>query len=149
MGLTPTFAYRTEGGGQTYLGPVVVAKQGVPFALTVRNELDGHPLAFAIDHGLVPGGADDARAPRASVHLHGGNTSPEHDGGPLETFLPGAAHTYEYDNAQEAAGIWYHDHALGITRLNVYAGLASGYLIRNDDDRETAAACPRRRTKCR
>jgi spore coat protein A len=36
-----------------------------------------------------------------------------------------------YHNNQRAAGIWYHDHALGITRLNVYAGLAGLYFVRD------------------
>jgi spore coat protein A len=39
-----------------------------------------------------------------------------------------------YDNAQEAATLWYHDHALGITRLNVYAGLAGFYLLRDANE---------------
>jgi FtsP/CotA-like multicopper oxidase with cupredoxin domain len=132
--VTPTFAYRSTGGAQTYLGPVIVARQNVPFELTVVNELGAHPLAFAIDDDLVPPGTDDRTRPRAAAHLHGGNTAPEFDGGPLDTFLPGESFTYRYGNTQEAAGIWYHDHALGITRLNVYAGLAGGYLIRNADD---------------
>jgi FtsP/CotA-like multicopper oxidase with cupredoxin domain len=42
--------------------------------------------------------------------------------------------TYEYTNGQEAAGLWYHDHAMGITRLNVPAGLAGMYLIRDEFD---------------
>jgi spore coat protein A len=40
--------------------------------------------------------------------------------------------TYNYDNDQEPTTLWYHDHALGITRLNVYAGLAGFYLLRDD-----------------
>ena len=36
---------------------------------------------------------------------------------------------YRYPNAQEAAPIWFHDHLMGGTRLNVYAGLAGAYLI--------------------
>jgi FtsP/CotA-like multicopper oxidase with cupredoxin domain len=36
---------------------------------------------------------------------------------------------YRYPNTQEASNIWFHDHVLGITRLNVYAGLAGAYLI--------------------
>ncbi|MCK7476391.1 MAG: hypothetical protein M0C28_01490 [Candidatus Moduliflexus flocculans] len=36
---------------------------------------------------------------------------------------------YKYPNTQEASNIWFHDHTLGATRLNVYAGLAGGYLI--------------------
>ena len=140
---TPTFAYRSSTGSQTYLGPVIVARQNTAFDLTVSNELGAHPLAFAIDDGLIddavgegllPAGTDDAVGPRAATHLHGGNTRPEFDGGPLDVFGPGSSFTYSYENRQEAAGLWYHDHALAITRLNVYAGLAGGYLIRNDDD---------------
>ena len=42
---------------------------------------------------------------------------------------PGFA-TFQYPNLNRAATIWYHDHALGMTRLNVYAGPAGFYLIR-------------------
>ncbi|GGI82672.1 multicopper oxidase family protein [Pseudarthrobacter scleromae] len=128
---TDTFAYRAAGASQTYLGPVIVAQRGTPFALTVHNQLGEHPLAFAVDNELVPAGSDDANAPRTSTHLHGGNTRPGSDGGPEQVFSPGSSYTYHYDNNQDAAGLWYHDHALGITRLNVYAGLAGGYLIRD------------------
>jgi spore coat protein A, manganese oxidase len=91
----------------------------------------------------------------AAVHLHGGEVPPELDGGPDSWFLseaapgykmqghgyytksPGvdAANTavYAYANTQEASPIWFHDHVLGATRLNVYAGLAGGYLIADPD----------------
>ena len=36
---------------------------------------------------------------------------------------------YRYPNAQEAAATWFHDHTLGATRLNVYAGLAGAYVV--------------------
>ena len=39
---------------------------------------------------------------------------------------------YEYPNNQPPATLWYHDHTAGMTRLNVYAGLAGFYLIRDD-----------------
>ncbi|MFJ6270349.1 multicopper oxidase family protein [Pseudarthrobacter oxydans] len=131
LGSTDTFTYRADDASQTYLGPVIVAQRGTPFALTVHNRLGKHPLAFAIDDELVPPGSDDANTPRTSTHLHGGNTRPGSDGGPEQVFTPGSSYTYHYDNNQDAAGLWYHDHALGITRLNVYAGLAGGYLIRD------------------
>ena len=134
MAPTPTFAYRGGTVMQNYLGPVIVAKQGVPFDLTMINHLGAHPLASAIDYDLGGTVAADATAPRASVHLHGGNTSPGNDGDPTDTFAAGASKTYHYGNTQEAAGLWYHDHAMGITRLNVFAGLAGGYLVRNGDD---------------
>jgi len=134
MGKTPTFAYRSNGGVQDYLGPVIVAKRNVPFKLTVVNELGTHPLASAIDFGIDGVVAADATAPRAAVHLHGGNTDPANDGDPLDYFGHGVSKTYQYGNTQEAAGLWFHDHALGITRLNVFAGLAGGYLVRDAND---------------
>jgi FtsP/CotA-like multicopper oxidase with cupredoxin domain len=82
----------------------------------------------------------------AVVHLHGGEVPPQLDGGPDAWFTsdgavkghgyysyPGTGlandAVYRYPNTQEAAPIWFHDHTLGATRLNVYAGLAGGYLI--------------------
>src|SRR5665647_1438813 len=134
MAKTPTFAYRSAGGTQDYLGPVIVAKKNIPFNLTVKNDLRSHPLAFAIDYGIDGAVTRDATAPRAAVHLHGGNTDPASDGDPLDFFGHGVSKTYHYGNTQEAAGLWYHDHALGITRLNVFAGLAGGYLVRDAND---------------
>jgi FtsP/CotA-like multicopper oxidase with cupredoxin domain len=49
------------------------------------------------------------------------------------TWGPGFA-TFQYPNANRASTIWYHDHALGMTRLNVYAGPAGFYLIRGGPD---------------
>jgi spore coat protein A len=79
-------------------------------------------------------------APRTVVHLHGGHVPAAVDGYPEDTFLPGEQVEYVYPNNQDAATLWYHDHALGITRLNVYMGLAGAYLLR--DDVEDALGLP-------
>jgi FtsP/CotA-like multicopper oxidase with cupredoxin domain len=79
-------------------------------------------------------------------HLHGGEVMSAYDGHPDSWFTPGAALTgpgfvttsYEYPNTQEASTLWFHDHALGTTRLNVYGGLAAFYLLR--DARDTGLA---------
>src|SRR5260370_17198838 len=97
---------------------------------------------FPIDNTLH---GDEAGQPavRTVVHLHGHKVMPESDGYPEAWFTNGFAQTgpffsnpvYHYPNDQQATTLWYHDHALGITRLNVYAGLAGGfYLIRDDTD---------------
>lgn len=73
------------------------------------------------------------------VHLHGGEIEPASDGYPEAWFTAGEAMTgpayekslYHYVNKQEPATLWYHDHTLGITRLNVYMGLAGFYLLRD------------------
>jgi FtsP/CotA-like multicopper oxidase with cupredoxin domain len=46
---------------------------------------------------------------------------------------PGFA-TFQYPNENRASTIWYHDHALGMTRLNVYAGPAGFYIVRGGPD---------------
>jgi FtsP/CotA-like multicopper oxidase with cupredoxin domain len=130
LGLTPTLGY----GGSPYLGPTLVTRRGVPVELTFVNELGRHPLASVIDLRVPGTFASDRTAPRASVHLHGGKTPPPSDGHPDDWFREGASHRYHYLSDQEAAGLWYHDHVDGITRLNVYAGLAGGFLIRDDWD---------------
>ena len=75
-------------------------------------------------------------------HVHGGHTDAIFDGNPEYFFSPGywvrgpqwVEKKYQYDNSQPAGTIWYHDHALGITRLNVYTGMAGFYIIRDDFD---------------
>lgn len=82
------------------------------------------------------------------THLHGGHSDFQFDGNPEFFFSPdgevkgpqwdfvegGFTNTFRYDNTVPAGNLWYHDHALGITRLNVYAGLAGFYFIRDGLD---------------
>jgi spore coat protein A len=77
----------------------------------------------------VPDALNDART---VFHLHGGHVPAAVDGYPENTFTPGAPPVqYVYPNNQQAGYLWYHDHALGITRLNVYMGLAGLYYLRD------------------
>ena len=77
-----------------------------------------------------------------TVHLHGAEDYTTYDGHPDTWFTPGnqyvgaafATNTYNYNNQQEATTLWFHDHALGITRLNVFSGLAGFYLLRDNRD---------------
>ncbi|WP_433347093.1 multicopper oxidase domain-containing protein [Microtetraspora malaysiensis] len=57
------------------------------------------------------------------------------------SWRPGAA-VFRYENDQRATTMWYHDHTLGITRLNVYAGLAGFYLLRGGTDDLPAGVLP-------
>jgi FtsP/CotA-like multicopper oxidase with cupredoxin domain len=82
------------------------------------------------------------------THLHGGHTDFQFDGNPEFFYSPGSEITgpqwddvpggftvnFRYDNDVPAGTLWYHDHALGITRLNVYAGLAGFYIVRDEFD---------------
>lgn len=82
------------------------------------------------------------------THVHGGHSEFQFDGnpeffyspggritGPQWDFVPGGfTNLFRYDNDVPAGNLWYHDHALGITRLNVYAGLAGFYFVRDEWD---------------
>jgi spore coat protein A len=64
----------------------------------------------------------------------------QYDGWPDNAMLPGTSIVTHYHNSQRAALLWYHDHAMGQTAQNVYAGLAGLYIVRDDD--EAALALP-------
>jgi spore coat protein A, manganese oxidase len=83
------------------------------------------------------------------THLHGGQVLSDYDGGPEQWFTPNGIHgkdyrtysetnsnaaIYYYPNTQDPAALWYHDHALGLTRINVFSGLAGFYIIRDPED---------------
>ncbi len=128
LGAGPTWGY----GGASYLGPTIEVTRGTPLRLTVENKLGPHPLPLDLSlHGVLE---SDTTSPRVSLHLHGSNSEPQSDGYPTDTFTPGQSYVYNFNNNQEAATLWYHDHALGITGQNVMAGLAGFYLLRDIDD---------------
>jgi spore coat protein A len=120
-------------------GPTIEARTGTPTFFNWQNNLPNvHPYANAIDptlHGGVPG----APNVRTVVHLHGLKVLPESDGYPEAWFSPNYAQVgpffktpvYTYPNDQQACTLWYHDHAVAITRLNVHLGLTGMYIIRD------------------
>ena len=94
-----------------------------------RNELPRSHF-LPIDHN-VHGAESDKPEVRAVMHLHGGRVPASSDGYPEDWYVPGKSAVYCYPNNQDAAHIWYHDHAMGITRLNVHAGLFGNYFVRD------------------
>lgn len=104
-------------------------------ALTVywQNRLpERHRLS--VDGSLDGAGAEIPEV-RTVVHLHGGHVSAADDGYPEDWIVPGQQQRTFYPNAQRAATLWYHDHAMGITRLNAMMGLAGVYLVRDPDEK--------------
>jgi spore coat protein A len=133
---TTVWGYGDGPTGASYPGPTIEATTGNPITVNWINDLRdtsqvGDPLRTShyLPVDTCPHGAEDSA--KAVVHLHGGHVPPDADGYPEATFLPGSQETYVYPNNQDAATLWFHDHALGITRLNVYMGLAGFYLIRD------------------
>lgn len=127
-------------------GPTIEAKKGEPVCVRWENKLPEEHL-LPVDETIH--GAEDTPEVRTVTHLHGGNVEPESDGHPDAWFTRDfqevgpyfEKENYHYVNNQPATTLWYHDHALGITRLNVYAGLAGFYLLR--DKHEDRLRLPR------
>jgi spore coat protein A, manganese oxidase len=122
-------------------GPTVETRAGHGVLIEWVNELpDRHPLP--IDHSLHGAHADLPEV-RTVVHVHGAKTPPESDGYPEEWFTRGHSAIYHYPCHQDATMLWYHDHTMGIERLNQYAGLFGAFMIR--DEIEEALNLPRGR----
>ena len=137
-------------------GPTFEVTRHIPINVKWINNLTG-PQPLAVDPTIhwadpnnmgmpmppflpFPPGYPLAQSPVPIVtHLHGGETEPTSDGYPEAWFTAGEAITgpdfikslYHYINDQESATLWYHDHTLGLTRQNVYMGLAGFYLLRD------------------
>jgi spore coat protein A len=134
---TPLFAYDDGSGlwGQEgSFGMALVAETGTPIEVSYTNALPlTYPDWIPVDTLLTPLG----NQVRAMTHLHGGFVAADSDGSPAVTpdgFGFGETQTAYYPNEQPASLLWFHDHALGATRLNVFAGLAAGYILRDEFD---------------
>jgi spore coat protein A, manganese oxidase len=119
-------------------GPTFDVRSGHAIEVEWVNNLPAKHL-LPVDHA-IHGASDDLPEVRAVVHLHGGRVPPESDGNPERWTVPGESKKCFYPNRQDAAGLFYHDHAMGITRLNAVAGLFGQYLIR--DEHEDSLALP-------
>ena len=117
------------GYGGSVPGPSFETRSGGGVLVEWANELPAQHL-LKIDHH-VHGAERDKAEVRTVVHLHGGRTPPESDGYPENWLVPEKSAVFHYPNQQDAAMLWYHDHALGINRLNVYAGLCGVFFVRD------------------
>jgi spore coat protein A len=106
---TPVYGY--EG---IYPGPTIRARKGRRVVVNQHNRL-------AFD---------------SNVHLHGGYVPAAHDGHPMDVIASGSSFRYEYPNDQDAATLWYHDHAHGRTSRTLYYGLLAFYVLEDDLERE-------------
>jgi spore coat protein A len=147
-------ASRIWGYDGTVPGPTIEAERGQPVTVEWRNQLVG-PLPVVVTIAPENAGADGvpvqclpglsggtpdqtaaALTGHAVVHLHGGLTPAAYDGWAENLFAPGQSAIFRYPMDQRAALLWYHDHVMGVTKFDVYAGLAGLWIVRDERERE-------------
>lgn len=140
-------------------GPTIEVRAGRQLRVAWSNAIDGLLPLIAVQQAVTPPDVlaptrtpgyrnpDGSLADGVSIiegvsdlppwtvtHLHGALTNGGNDGWAHNATLRGHAHLTEYPNAQQATALWYHDHAMAVTRFNVHAGLAGMYLIRDAEE---------------
>ena len=120
------------------LAPLIEARANQPTTVEWVNQLPTRHF-LPIDYTLHASGRSVPES-RAIVHVHGGRTPAASDGYPESWYPPGHSKTCHYPNTQDAAMLWFHDHAMGTNRLNLYAGMMGIYLLR--DEHETSLNLP-------
>lgn len=130
---------RLWGYGGISPGPTFETRSGLGLLVEWANELPNTHF-LPIDH-TIHGAELDKPEVRTVVHLHGSRAPAESDGYPESWYGSGKSAIYHYPNRQESAMLWYHDHTLGINRLNVFAGLLGAFFVR--DEFEEALELPR------
>ena len=126
--------------------------QSFHWANPLNNSMFATPEQFDPSTGLPLGNPAFYGGPQPmTVHLHGAEVPSAFDGGPDTWFTPGGtfkgpgfvSDQYTYINTQDATTLWYHDHVLGETRLNVYSGLAGFYLLRGNPESDVFPPLPK------
>ncbi|XP_078174950.1 multicopper oxidase LPR1 homolog 2-like isoform X2 [Carex rostrata] len=129
----------------TVPGPTIEAIEGIPTYITWTNHL---PSRHFLPWDTTITTAQSISGVPAVVHLHGGVQPPSSDGNSMAWFTAGFADTgpqfsspvYFYPNFQPPGNLWYHDHAMGLTRVNILAGLFGTYRITSPQ--ETSLGLP-------
>ena len=123
-------------------GDLIVAKRNVPVEITWFNALGSDNLKNLLLLGVRQGMEEDHMMTKShnQVHMHGARVPWTSDGFPESVFHSGEGRIFHYPNNQPAATLWYHDHAMDVTRLNVYAGLFGAYILRDPDEADVLPA---------
>ena len=124
--LPPTRMWSFE---DSFPGPILETQSGQAMIVEWVNALPQQHF-LPIDHTIM-GAEKSVPEVRAVIHLHGGRTPADSDGYPESWVVPGKSQTCFYPAKQDAALLFYHDHTMGINRLNIYAGIQGLFIVRD------------------
>ncbi|KVW93716.1 hypothetical protein ABW22_13715 [Thiobacillus denitrificans] len=115
---SPFLLYQTEQAGKAYQNPILRIESGARFTASLDNAL----------------------AEPTIIHWHGLHTPAAMDGHPASTIGPGGRYEYDFKVSNRGGTYWYHTHAHELTAEQAYHGLASFFLVDDDDQRRLAKA---------
>ena len=115
---SPFLLYQTEHAGKAYQNPILRIESGARFTASLDNALTEPTI----------------------IHWHGLHTPAAMDGHPADTIAPGKRYDYDFTVRNRGGTYWYHTHAHGLTAKQAYNGLASFFLVDDDDQRKLAQA---------
>ncbi|GJP29708.1 hypothetical protein CLOM_g19334 [Closterium sp. NIES-68] len=121
-------------------GPTIVARVGSALHVTWQNNITDQQHIMPVDFTLMAPKLKLGGVP-ITVHLHGAQVSSSSDGHPEAWYTHAGekgpqfeSHDNHYPNMQPPSTLWYHDHTLGMTRLNMVAGLVGAYILSNPQE---------------
>ena len=109
---SPFLIYETQYGGKSYQNPIIRVKRGSQFKAILQNGLDAPTI----------------------IHWHGLHVPGEMDGQPRYTIAAGARYDYAFTVTNRAGLYWYHTHAHHLTAKQAYFGLASFFIVEDEDE---------------
>ena len=115
---SPFLLYETSYAGKNYQNPILRIKRGTPFTATLQNGLNEPTI----------------------IHWHGIHLPVKMDGHPNDTIGPGKNYPYAFTINNRGGTYWYHTHAHHLTAEQAYGGLASFFIVEDDDELALARA---------
>ena len=113
---SPFLLYQTEQAGKAFQNPILRIERGARFTVSLHNALPEPTI----------------------IHWHGLHTPANMDGHPVNTIAPGGRYEYDFKVNNRGGTYWYHTHAHELTAKQAYNGLASFFLVDDDDQRSLA-----------
>ena len=109
---SPFLLYDTSYAGKSYQNPILRVKSGSRFTATLQNGLNEPTI----------------------IHWHGLHLSAKMDGHPNDSIAPGKNYPYAFPVTNRGGTYWYHTHADQLTAKQAYGGLASFFIVEDDDE---------------
>ena len=115
---SPFLLYQTEQAGKVFQNPILRIESGARFTASLDNAMKEPTI----------------------IHWHGLHVPANMDGHPVNTTAPGGRYDYDFTVRNRGGTYWYHTHAHGLTAKQAYSGLASFFLVEDEDQRKLAKA---------